>query len=391
MATLDIFPLAVNGIAPPLNLLAKLYSNPLNPSNLLYPLDLASNPVYGHAVQFQIFDYKYQIDTNNISPGGFKPIQGAKLSTISLYLPDSLTDSHHSDYSEVSLTEMMGVIGKAGSAIADGALEAIKGTDKDKGNNLSAGYWGASAASVASSLLGGGLTTTAVGNYFKQVPNPQLQMLYKAVDLRTFQFDFKFTPVSQQEADAVDKIIQSFRYFSAPKILGPVSHQYLEPPQLFDISFAFTGGNSLSTSVANFFGNLGTNLLTSQINASSFGSASSSIGSSTAKIYEIYHPCVLQDMTVDYAPNGWAAYDDGYPVEITLSLTFKETDIADKDSIANSPSGRGAFLRGVASPGFSNLGGQAQGAASAVSAPVASAVSASNVLGPNSLLSKSGL
>mgnify|MGYP006290532141 CR=1 FL=1 len=38
-------------------------------------------------------------------------------------------------------------------------------------------------------------------------------------------------------------------------------------------------------------------------------------------------------MTVDYGPNGWVSYDDGYPLQITLTLGFKETDIVTKDNI----------------------------------------------------------
>ena len=38
-------------------------------------------------------------------------------------------------------------------------------------------------------------------------------------------------------------------------------------------------------------------------------------------------------MNVDYAPNGWAAYSDGSPVEIRLTLQFKELDIVTKEAI----------------------------------------------------------
>jgi len=41
--------------------------------------------------------------------------------------------------------------------------------------------------------------------------------------------------------------------------------------------------------------------------------------------------CVLDNINVDYAPNGWAAYSDGAPVQTKLTLSFKETDIMHRD------------------------------------------------------------
>ena len=52
-----------------------------------------------------------------------------------------------------------------------------------------------------------------------------------------------------------------------------------------------------------------------------------------AKVFQVYHDCVLTNIQVDYAPNGWSAYNDGYPVETRLTLTFKETDIVTKSDI----------------------------------------------------------
>ena len=59
MATIDIFPLSFNGIQPPLNLLS-LFNTDNNSKNFYYPLDLASNPSFAHAIQFTIYDYEYE-------------------------------------------------------------------------------------------------------------------------------------------------------------------------------------------------------------------------------------------------------------------------------------------------------------------------------------------
>ena len=39
------------------------------------------------------------------------------------------------------------------------------------------------------------------------------------------------------------------------------------------------------------------------------------------------------DVGVNYAPNGWAAFDNGAPVQTTLSLHFKEIQALDRGKI----------------------------------------------------------
>jgi hypothetical protein len=50
--------------------------------------------------------------------------------------------------------------------------------------------------------------------------------------------------------------------------------------------------------------------------------------------------CVLSNVNVDYAPNGWAAYNDGFPIQTRLTLQFKEMDIVTKQKLIDQ--GKGA-------------------------------------------------
>ena len=43
--------------------------------------------------------------------------------------------------------------------------------------------------------------------------------------------------------------------------------------------------------------------------------------------------CVLENISVDYAPIGWVTYDGGQPVQTKLTLQFKEIEIVDKTRI----------------------------------------------------------
>jgi len=44
--------------------------------------------------------------------------------------------------------------------------------------------------------------------------------------------------------------------------------------------------------------------------------------------------CVLTEVGVNYAPNGtWSTFDDGTPVQTTLTLNFKEIELIDSTAI----------------------------------------------------------
>ena len=68
---------------------------------------------------------------------------------------------------------------------------------------------------------------------------------------------------------------------------GTTTHLFLEPPQIFNIDFAFTNSSSLTDTITSFFKNLGTNILTSQVAGSIFGTSQIDPKSTPAKIYKV--------------------------------------------------------------------------------------------------------
>ena len=43
--------------------------------------------------------------------------------------------------------------------------------------------------------------------------------------------------------------------------------------------------------------------------------------------------CVLENVSVDYTPGGVKSFADGAPTQITMGLTFKETELLTKEKI----------------------------------------------------------
>jgi hypothetical protein len=165
--------------------------------------------------------------------------------------------------------------------------------------------------------------------------NPQIQLLYKGIALRTFTLEFIFTPKTAQEAKISNDICDSFAFYSAPGLAGAAggdSGQFLTPPQLFKISFKFLGKNDILGSVSSVFSSALSNSGLGFLNTTN--PTSTITNGNTAKVMTI-GDCVLENVNIDYAPNGWSAYNDGYPIQTRLLLTFKETKMVTKQDIKN--------------------------------------------------------
>lgn len=134
-----------------------------------------------------------------------------KLTTIRLYLPDTLSFNYEAQYDKLSLAEAINstpIIGKISTAITS-ALN----------NN---------AAKLISNKLG-------------YTFNPQQQMLFEGIDFREFDLQFTFTPVSPDEAQNVREIIRLFRRAAAPTKQNTVAGFFWVPPSIFDLGFFFNG------------------------------------------------------------------------------------------------------------------------------------------------------
>lgn len=83
--------------------------------------------------------------------------------------------------------------------------------------------------------------------------NPNTRAMFKGVGLRTFQFQFKFLPVSEIEAREVEAIIKRFRQHAYPESIqsGAISAGY-KYPHLFNITLTVNGkpiGTKIKTCV----------------------------------------------------------------------------------------------------------------------------------------------
>ena len=212
--------------------------------------------------------------------------------TVVLYMPDKITYSNAQDYEGARL---------GGEVKSLAGLSAATTTAESKEATNLATFGGFLAAEVSGSnaLLALATAVTQV------VRNPMLEVMYKGVKLRKFNFSFSLWPRSEQEAEEVQKIIELLRFHQAPEIKPNTGGFFLTPPSEFDISFMYNG----------------------KVNPN----------------MDAISTCVLENITVDYTPKGFHAFESvgsidtpelgktGMPVGINLSLSFMETQIITKD------------------------------------------------------------
>lgn len=310
-----------NGATGPLAFL-ETATNKLNP--LRYPSDLATDPSKSHYVNFLIKRIQPsdtgtginsandaaqkaksvgQAMARNLQTADYKPNTTDLVDVISLYMPDTLSSSYNASYDELRLTDDLGK-----------GVMAIQGINSiaDYIGNKNAGA-GRSIDAIAAAAIGAGLSAAAnfagvggsgISDVFIQSQgfaiNPQLQMVYRGLDFRQFQLSFLFTPTSKQEADDTNKIITSFKYHFSPdlvKLANATNGMFFIPPSLFNIQFMF--------------------------------------GTQENQYLPRYGDCVLRDIDVNYAPNGFAVHNDGSPIQTQLTLTFQEMEIVTKEKIRN--------------------------------------------------------
>ena len=251
---------------------------------------------------------------------------------ISLYVPDTVVFDNAQRYETPSLIEKLGIVGT--SAVTGGGsspLTALKNAIRENSSI------GSAAIQFLESNLGGlspgaagALSATALGNIDRSYAvtaartfatlsgyalNPVIEVLYSQPFLRTYNFEFVFSPRSQREADMVWQIIYEFRRHSAPEFAknvslnltndvkfspGELGGLILIPPSEFDITF-------LRKTPSGFIENTNIPRMST---------------------------CVLSQVQVDYASSGsFVTFEDGMPVQTRMALSFIELNIITREAI----------------------------------------------------------
>ena len=149
------------------------------------------------------------------------------------------------------------------------------------------------AAYFAGQAVGRNITARATG----QVINPNLELLFSGPRLRTFNFNFTFTPRSSEEALEIKKIIKTFKRNSAPQ--RSTSSLFLKTPRIFKLEYIYNDTDNQHPFLNKF------------------------------------KPCAMTNLAINYTPDGsYMTYgDNGSLTSYALSMSFGEIEPIYADEI----------------------------------------------------------
>jgi hypothetical protein len=312
-----------------------LTKDPFNFSTLAYPRDVTQDMANGHYILFYVnvqnkTKYRYEDFDENTVGDSYEYEQPVSTGPLSHQQSTKIVTSTGANAAEVEYAKRLigkgkkgrvkddvgvtyegAATGLAGLAAAGGidfvkamqrndfeaaAGELVQGTKTVVTESLKR-----AAAGFADMLMGdaGGSSLDLFNKAWGQAENPYLEVIFENITLRSFTYNFKFAPRNKDERDDVQAIIQLFRFHMVPELKGG-NHRYMTLPSTFDIHYMWQ--SSWDTAWENNF-------------------------------YSKIATCVLESCNVDYTPGGVKSFADGSPTQITMGLTFKETEMLTKQKI----------------------------------------------------------
>tara|TARA_B100002019_G_scaffold69198_1_gene59568 strand:+ start:61 stop:963 length:903 start_codon:yes stop_codon:yes gene_type:complete len=223
---------------------------------------------------------------------------GKVLNSVILPIPGNISDSQAVTYGEDNLNSIaaaaVGLVAKGvqNDSLTKGLTDIISGVVGGAGEILgSSGVGNASSlffGSMAANVFGAntsfeGLLSRTTG----QIINPNLELLFTGVALRSFTFDFNFVPRSGPEGEAVRQIIRMFKKAMSAKSTSGVNNILLSAPNVFRLTYKS--------------------------------------GSIDHPFLNKFKVMALDSMSVNYTASGqYATYENGTPVHMQMQLSFKE-------------------------------------------------------------------
>jgi hypothetical protein len=229
---------------------------------------------------------------SNIQDGNSVSYADDSIDAITAKLFSASSDVMTTDYKGTGAQPVSDFIGEIANKIGSGANKILgNGSDLKK-------IAMKSLAAQATSVFGGNVTLNQVlARENGTILNPNMELLFNGVTLRTFRFSFKMTPRDDKESEQIKYIMRSLKQNMAAKS----GTTFLTAPNIFELTYRR--------------------------------------GPSNHPFLHKFKPCALTDMAVNYTgENVYATYGDGTPISMTMDLTFKElvpiydNDYVDSDS-----------------------------------------------------------
>ena len=213
---------------------------------------------------------------------------------ILLPMPQGINDSNMVDWGDNSLNPIAAAGLGASKDIIEGNLgkvlnnlpSVLKNTfTSGNGQDIVTNYMAANAVNTfGANISAESLLSRSEG----KILNPNMELLFKGVQLRSFNFTFNMSPRDDVESKSVKSIIRAFKKSMAAKTsTGTGAGLFIDSPNVFQLEYR-SGGEK-------------------------------------HPFLNSFKPCALTNMAVDYTASGaYATYEDATPVHMKLTLSFQE-------------------------------------------------------------------
>jgi hypothetical protein len=245
-------------------------------------------------------NFRVRTATETIQNPNFRTI----LQTIILPMPKNLpADTNQVDWGNGSTLNPLEAKGAESlinilkiNNILTGTVEELQNALKTANAGLVSGNAQSAINSVIISSLLGSLGSNVnaqslLSRTTGQVLNPNLELLFSGVNLRGFDFQYDLSPRDDKESKVIKEIIRTLKRAMAAKTRAasdaPGVGLFVSAPDVFEISYKSGGKDH--------------------------------------PFLNRFKPCALTGMSIDYAGGGsYATYPDATPVNMIMSLSFKE-------------------------------------------------------------------
>ena len=251
-------------------------------ANLRYPEKMDEDQ---DAIKFTVKDFKAREWDQN-SPGILKERsrdqEEQNMGSVTLPMPGGLKDNNQQDWGNATLNPAQAVGAQIALSALDGSAGGVGNVLKGVANDL-----GSSDMTDAASKLIAGEITGAGGQLIKRqgaLLNPNVELLFNAPMLRTFNFTFNLSPRNEKEAQSIKQIIRLFKQASAPR--RTTKGYFLKTPLIYQIEYINNAYN-----------------------------------------LNRFKECAMTSFQTDYTPNGnYSTFRDGTMTQYKISMSFSELD-----------------------------------------------------------------
>jgi len=257
-------------------------------SALTYPLSLRDSKQ--DKMQFNMLKYEPSLP-GGVGGSGFGVRDRTKdapqnvIGRVFLPIPSGITDTTGASWGEGEMSPVQIALAQVAMEGIGGGFEAAAGAVKDVAGKI-AGNSAEVKTALQNTIAGDaagvqGLLTRTTG----AVLNPNLELLFQKPTLRPFDFTFKMSARSAEEANEIIRIIRFFKQGMAP--IRSASNLFIKSPHTFQIRYIHDNKDH--------------------------------------PFLNRFKECALKNMTVNYTPEGnYATFRDGKMVSYQITMSFQE-------------------------------------------------------------------